>query len=122
SCSCNSVLKSLSCRSDSPMSPICGSKKGQHDAAGLIDSKIEKDRAGHSFESIDQQGLFRTASRLFLPPSQVQIITQLQPFRVFHQIGGTDEETLQLRKLAFGKLRVRPIQKITDQKTEDRIA
>src|SRR5215471_20147787 len=99
-----------------------GLKKRQEHSTGLVDSTIEIDGAEDRLKGIDQQRLLGPAARLFFASAQVKIISQVQPFGVFHEIRSTHEETLQLRKLTFGKMRMRPIQKITDQKTKHGVA
>src|SRR5581483_10768011 len=99
-----------------------GFEKRQHDAPRLLDTAVQVYRAEDSFESINLQRLFGSASGLLFAFAQLQIGAQTDTFRIFDQIGRADEEALELGELSLVQVRMRAIQKIADKKSEHRVA
>src|SRR5205823_7954215 len=68
----------------------------QDHPASFFDSAVQINGAEDRLEAIHKQGLFRPPARLFLASSELQVVAQMNPFCVLHQIRRTDEKTLQL--------------------------
>src|SRR5678815_4233812 len=83
---------------------------------------VQIHRAEDRFESVHEQGLLRSADRLFLTLSHVQVPPKIQQFGIPHEIGGADKKTFELRQLAFCKCRILPAERVADNEPENSIS
>src|SRR5438132_14217412 len=71
-------------------------KEIQNHTASFFDSAVQINGADDRLQAIHEQRLFCPPAGLFLAFPQLQVLAQMNPFSVFHQVRRTDEETLQL--------------------------
>ena len=97
-------------------------KKPQRNRSHRIDPSVQIHCGNQRFETVHQQGLFRSAACLLFAPPKMQVFAQVNLLRVLDKIRGAYQKPLDPGKLALSKSRNCPAKDIGDQKAEDRVA
>src|SRR5215471_12800871 len=70
--------------------------ESSNQSSRCFQSAVQIDGADNGFQGIHEQGLFRTAARLFFAFAKVEVLSQLKLFGILHQVCGTDQKAFEL--------------------------